>query len=93
MTRGTAQLITIQQAVRAASGYISELQGFMGGRVDDIRLEEAELSEDEQLWHITMSFTRPIDNALVPNQVQREYKVFDISTTTGSVKSMKIRTL
>lgn len=93
MTQSTAPSINVQQATQAAKAYLSELQGFMGGLVNDIRLEESEISEDDQLWHITLSFTRPADNQLVPSQVQREYKVFEVSTETGQVKAMKIRTL
>ena len=93
MSQSTAPSINVQQATKAAKDYLSELQGFMGGLVNDIRLEESEISEDDQTWLITLSFTRPADNQLVPTQVQREYKLFEISADTGQVKSMKIRTL
>ena len=46
MAQSTAPAINVQQATQSATAYLSDLQGFMGGLVDDIRLEEVELSEE-----------------------------------------------
>ena len=93
MAQRTAPAINVQQATQSATAYLSDLQGFMGGLVEDIRLEEVELSEDGERWSITLSFARPGMNQLVPGQGQREYKLFEISAVTGKVQAMKIRTL
>jgi hypothetical protein len=93
MAQSTAPAISVRQATQAATAYLSDLQGWMGGLIDDIRLEEVELSEDSERWYITLSFARPAMNQLVPSQVQRDYKIFEVSATTGEIKAMKIRTL
>ena len=86
--------VSLREAVEAARMFLMGLQGFIGGlSKDEIWLEEIELSEDKHYWRITMSFPRPVDNPLVPTQQQRDYKLFEISTVTGEVKAMRIRTL
>lgn len=93
---GSATLdINIQMAVQTASNYLKSLEPFIGDEIKDVRLEEVELSEDEQFWFITLGFNRPVDSAfaVIQNQTQREYKTFKIDTTTGKVKAMTIRTV
>ena len=74
------------------------LQDMIGFGTEDLRLEEAELSEDKKHWFITLGFIRPVDKTsnlvadlLAIRNYEREYKVFKIDATTGEVQSMKIR--
>lgn len=58
-------------------------------QVENIKLEELEIVEDEptdHYWNITLSF-RDIDD--FPSE--RKYKRFHIDAQSGDVKAMKIR--
>lgn len=89
--------VDVRSAVGAAQKYIASLQDMIG-RPEDVRLEEAELSEDKQYWLITLGFNRLVDKTsnpladlvAIPNY-ERDYKVFKINAQTGEVQSMKIR--
>jgi hypothetical protein len=91
-------MIDVKQAVTYAVGYLREV--FAGERILDIRLEEVELSEDEQFWCITLSFLREskaassiVSDALQAalGRMERDYKILAIRSRDGQVKSMKIR--
>jgi hypothetical protein len=90
-------MIHVRHAVQAAVRYMGEM---FGEKIVDIRLEEVELSEDEQFWYITLSFLRePKATSNVESdalraalgRMEREYKVFAIRSQDGQVKSMKMR--
>ncbi len=92
--------IDVRKAVGAAQQYFGSLQDMIGYPTEDLRLEEAELSEDKKHWFITLGFIRPVDKTSNPvadllaiRNYEREYKVFKRDTTTGEVQSMKIREL
>ena len=89
--------VDVRNAVGAAQNYIVSLQDMIG-RPEDLRLEEAELSEDKQYWLITLGFNRLVDKTSNPladlvaiRNYERDYKVFKINAQTGEVQSMKIR--
>ncbi len=75
----------------------------VGGKLDDLRLEEVELSEDKHSWLITLSYDLPLKNRsqleeLLSSPIsskkvffRREYKLFKVNSETGEVESMKIR--
>lgn len=91
-------MVDVRNAVLAASEYFNSLQDMIGGYIEDLRLEEAELSEDKEHWFITLGFVRPVDktsnplaNFMETPNYEREYKVFKIDAITGEVQSMKIR--
>ncbi|MEG4969803.1 hypothetical protein QUB11_24630 [Microcoleus sp. B6-A1] len=90
--------IDVRNAVGAAQQYFGSLRDMIGYHTEDLRLEEAELSEDKKHWFITLGFIRPVDKTSNPiadlmaiRNYEREYKVFKIDATTGEVHSMKIR--
>jgi hypothetical protein len=98
-------MIDVKEAVTNAVGYLKQL--YDASNLNDILLEEVELSGDEQYWYVTLGFSRPIptrpkgpfsvgaheaiESMFGPKEYQREYKVFQIDSATGQVKSMKIR--
>ncbi|MEG4349657.1 hypothetical protein QUA74_07930 [Microcoleus sp. LAD1_D3] len=91
-------MVDVRSAVGAAQQYFISLQDMIGFGTEDLRLEEAELSEDKKHWFITLGFIRPVDKTINPvadllaiRNYEREYKVFKIDATTGEVQSMKIR--
>ncbi|MBH8565261.1 hypothetical protein I8748_24280 [Nostoc sp. CENA67] len=93
--------VDLKTAVNAAREYILNLQEIMGNSVENLRLEEVELSEDKKFWLITLGFDIPIINpknrmndifSTFPTEnYQREYKLFKVNSQTGEVEAMKIR--
>jgi hypothetical protein len=82
--------IDVRSAVYTAQNYIQS--------IEDLRLEEVELSDDKQFWFVTLGYNRPVDKSqnllaeLVPSsKFERDYKIFKIDAETGDVKAMKIR--
>ena len=53
--------IGLRQAVQSVQKHIQENRDILGNNLDDLRLEETELSEDEKFWSITFSFNREVD--------------------------------
>lgn len=93
-------MIDLKTAVSAAYQYIRGLQEVMGNPLNDLRLEEVELSEDRRFWLITLGFDIPnkksknnkqFDLALPTVTSRREYKIFKVNSQTGEVEAMKIR--
>ena len=85
-------MIDVKQAVKVAGEFVDNL--LPNEKLIDARLEEVELSGDEQLWYVTLSFLREplkVSEALVGVPPTREYKVLTVESNTGNVLSMKIR--
>ena len=94
--------IDVKKAVRTSLDYIRELYENQE-QLQDLRLEEVELVEDdgkEPFWLVTLSFERPASeptNAFTQLVVgpgpkfYRVYKTFHIDAKSGKVKAMKIR--
>lgn len=95
-TQKQKELLDALDAAQIAKTYLRLIKPVLGDNdIRNIRLEEIQISEDEQLWLVTLGFDRLLDEdeALVPNQTRREYKLFEIDASTRKVKSMKIRTV
>lgn len=97
-------MIDIKTAFHAAYQYLESVQEMIGGKLEDLRLEEAELSDDRNFWLITLGFDVPIkslntirEQLPIPNvykqTYRREYKTFKVNAQTGGVEAMKIRQL
>jgi uncharacterized OB-fold protein len=90
-------MIEAKVAVKNAVRFLQELYG--DEAVQDIRLEEVELSEDGNVWHVTLSFS-PTNGGSTSSDLaaalgvltKREYKIVTVWSSTGEVRSMKIRT-
>ncbi len=90
------QAIGIRAAVQAARKYMNEAHE---GSLEDVQLEETDLTDDESQWLITLSYLRtepPSDTmfaraiSVLPTKV-RIYKTVTVDARTGKAKSMKIR--
>jgi hypothetical protein len=90
--------VPLEHAVHLAADYLKQIYP----NAEQGRVEEVELSDDDQLWLITLGFLLPeIDQARVEGlaggmrglfkRSKRIYKVFKIDRKSGEVKSMKIR--
>lgn len=87
-------MIDLKNAVSAAYNYLKPIQDMMGNRLEDLRLEEVELSEDKSFWLITLGFERPVKTKTPLAEIaipKREYKLFKVNSQTGEVEAMKIR--
>lgn len=92
--------IDVRSAVIAAKQYFENIKDMMGDSINNILLEEVELSENKKFWYVTLGFSRPVaknEKSLIPDAIslvtktEREYKMFIVDAETGEVKSMKIR--
>lgn len=90
-------IIDLKTVVSAAYNYLTSMQDMMGNQLQNIRLEEVELSEDKNFWLITLGFDIPVKNKtplpVLGETTQREYKIFQVNSQTGKVEAMKIRKL
>jgi hypothetical protein len=95
-------MIDVKSAVSAAHEYLQVVQEMIGGGVEDLRLEEVELSDDKTSWLVTLGYDLPVKNRsqleellaspVRPKQTfKREYKLFRVNSETGEVEAMKIR--
>lgn len=53
--------IGLRKAVLSVKKHIIENKDLLGKELDDLRLEETELSEDGKFWFVTFSFNREVD--------------------------------
>lgn len=95
-------MIDVKAAVNSAHQYLQSIQEMVEGPLDNLRVEEVELSEDRQAWLITLGYERSLKNCSQPEELLtspliakkiffREYKLFRVNAETGEVESMKIR--
>ena len=84
-------MITVKEAVMAALEFVDDI--FADEKLLDPRLEEVELSEDEEFWYVTLSFVRQPTKLVeaLKGSHSREYKILTVRSETGMVQSMKIR--
>lgn len=86
----------IVAAMKAAKEYYKDQQ------LENLALEEVELSEDERYWHITLGFdvhqeekNQDVKDLLETigwqEPLRHVYKVFKVDSSTGKVLSMRIR--
>lgn len=95
-------MIDVKSAVSSVYEYLQVVQDMIGGNLEDLRLEEVELSDDKTSWLITLGYDLPVKNRsqleellaspVRPKQIfKREYKLFRVNSETGEVEAMKIR--
>lgn len=86
-------MINIKNAVKSAYDYFQAIQNLIdANHVEDLNLEEIELSEDEKFWLITLGFDRQIKTSnMFEGKYKRVYKLFKVNSETGEVEAMKIR--
>lgn len=88
-------MIDVKAAVSSASSYLRSLQDVIGDSLENLMLEEVELSDDKRFWLITLGFDRPSRSSFFPiggsPTIQRTYKLFRVNAETGEVEAMKIR--
>ena len=90
-------MVDVKQAVANALKFLVYMYGEQ--KVLSPRLEEVELSEDGNVWYVTVSFlTEATASELVEalsgsSRLDRQYKILTVWANDGNVRSMKIRQL
>ncbi len=85
--------IDVKKAVQSAKEYLKE--AYADDTLRNLLLEEVQ-RDDNGDWLITLGFDKPNLNVLQMMRTyeeQRIFKIFHIDSSTGKVKSMKIREL
>jgi hypothetical protein len=85
----------VTEAVSTAKNHILRL--FADESISNLGLEEAFFDEANEVWHITLGFSRPWDNPQSPlrpwaqpsEALKRTYKVVEIADKDNKVKSVK----
>ncbi len=86
----------VREAVQMAKDYVAEI--FADESIANVGLEEVEFDEMEQVWAITIGFSRfwgrigDVVRALDGNAA-RTFKIVRIEDNTGRVQSIKHRTV
>ena len=88
--------MNVKDAVKIAIAYVKEL--FEEEELSNIGLEEATYDQTQELWKVTVGFSRPWDypkqgivTGLQPVAPRRQYKIVYIEPESKEVKSVKIR--
>jgi len=84
-------MIDIKEACRRAIEYLERLYP---DQELDAALEEAELTDDDRYWLVTLSVKRVTPVGGAGESVfgeNRTYKIFKLLAETGEVRSMKMR--
>lgn len=87
-------MITVKEAAKRAIEYIVDLLG--ASNVGQPRSEEVDPTDDNDYWLVTIGFFPPamVGHIAVSQwSSKREYKQVKVTTSDGSIKSMKIRAL
>lgn len=91
MKNKASDRLTPKEAARRAQDFLLELLG----PLENVLLEEVELSEDDNEWLITLSYmTRAAPPAGLTSKLssfERCYKRFIVNARTGEVCAMHIR--
>jgi len=88
-------MLSVTDAVSTATSHLTKF--FPSAQ--KLRLEEVELTDDDQFWLITLSFVDPNQEPTVFQALSRIhgegrfYKVVKINKESGEVRSIKIREL
>lgn len=88
----------VKEAVGKAMDYLTDM--YQIDQFKDVLLEEVDLSEDNKFWNVTIGFTRrqettsggPMATLIGQStEFRREFKVFQIDSENGALRSMRTR--
>lgn len=82
--------INLRQAVQSVKNYINEFNDILGNNLNDLRIEETELSEDEKFWLITIGFNREIGNKKEKEYVNNPLSSKEITNSLPKIKSFNL---
>ena len=76
-----------REIVKAAAEYFKSVTD----NVDVTKLRLEEITQDDECWHVTLSYPAQDVDSIFGLSNMREYKEFLIDPKTAKVKSMKIK--
>ena len=83
-------MVTKMNAKEVALIARNYLEDMLGESIADVALEEVDLSQDELIWFITLSYR--VKNPMSSfTMTKKEYKIFEVDINKREVISMKIR--
>jgi hypothetical protein len=89
-------MVDVKEAVRACATYLHSMQAILEAPVQDVLLEEVEVSDDSKYWFITLGFDHLLRSkygtmatAIAGEAFERKYKNFKVDRESGVVESMK----
>jgi len=91
-------MVDVKEAVGKAMDYLKDM--YQIDQFKDVLLEEVDLSEDNKFWNVTIGFTRrqettsggPMATLIGQStEFKREFKVFQIDSENGALRSMRTR--
>lgn len=53
--------VDLRSAVESVRNYVADFKDILGNNLDNLLIEETELSEDQKFWLITIGFDREVD--------------------------------
>ncbi|MDJ0899180.1 MAG: hypothetical protein QNJ55_10250 [Xenococcus sp. MO_188.B8] len=71
--------IDLRTAVNSVRAYVTDFKDILGNNLDNLLIEETELSEDKKFWLITIGFDREIDPTKVKTYVNNPLISKDIT--------------
>jgi hypothetical protein len=81
-------MIDVKEAAKVAYDYFAELYQ---GKYHNLAVEEAEITDDEKFWIITLGYDVQGQQTIMAGPSSREYKVLKIEAEAGRVVQMKMR--
>ncbi|MCL0040352.1 hypothetical protein M1N02_02710 [Thermodesulfovibrionales bacterium] len=88
--------MNVKEVAKKAVEHLADV--FESERPEYFGLEEVVLNEADDVWEVTIGFSRPWDypkgglvTGLQPQNPKRQYKVVRIDNKSGAIKPIKIR--
>jgi hypothetical protein len=81
----------VKEAIAKAKDYVWDL--FSDDKIEHVALEEVEFDHHNNLWRITIGFSRPWEQTagLLGRGAPRAYKLVEIDDETGQLRAVKNR--
>ena len=82
--------IDLRTAVNSVRAYVTDFKDILGNNLDNLLIEETELSEDKKFWLITIGFDREIDPTKVKTYVNNPLFSNDVANLLPEKKILNI---
>jgi uncharacterized membrane protein required for colicin V production len=87
-------MVDVKEAVKSSASYLHSMQAILETSIQNVLLEEVEVSDDAEHWLITLGYDHLLRSstgfqALANAGFERKYKRFKIDRENGEVESMK----
>jgi hypothetical protein len=81
-----------KEATKKAAEYLHDIKHI---GLDNISIEEIEMTEDKKYWLITLGYVQYTRISIFgPTPIEKKiYKIFKVDANTGEIISMKIRSV